>query len=73
MSADEAAFTCDLRKLATETSVSMLHCQRTGQLSRYRCLSEARDLLYKAVHTPARDERQLTLDTQDDANTNGKA
>lgn len=73
MSADEAAFTCQLRQVASDTSVAMQHCQRTGQLSRYRCLSEARDLLYKAVHTPARDERQLTLDTQDDANTSGKA
>jgi len=73
MSADEAAFTRQLRQVASDASVAMQHCQRTGQLSRYRCLSEARDLIYKAVHTPARDERQLTLDTQDDANTSGKA
>lgn len=72
---DSAELTADLRKLAAEVSVKMTLCQRTGQLSRYRRLHEAREALYAAIHIPARDERQLTLETategQPDARANG--
>lgn len=76
MSYTDAAFLkADLQKLAVEVSVKMQTCQRTGQLSRYRHLAEARDSLYRAVHATAGDERQLTLtaapEGQPDANANG--
>lgn len=65
MSADypPESLTADIHKIAAETSVAMQHCQRTGQLSRYRQLSIARDVLYKAANMIARDERQLVLET----------
>lgn len=63
MSEGESAFLkSDLQKLAAEVSVKMNTCQRTGQLSRYMHLSQARDSLYAAIHATASDERQLTLD-----------
>lgn len=55
--------TADLHKLAAEISSKLTHCQRTGQLSRYMHLQNARDAIYRAIQTPARDERQLTLDS----------
>lgn len=59
---DSAELTADLRKLAAELSVKMQTCTRTGQLSRYVKLSQARELIYAAIHMPSADERQLTLD-----------
>lgn len=55
--------TADLHKLSAEVSSKMVHCQRTGQLSRYMQLQNARDALLRAIQTPARDERQLTLES----------
>lgn len=59
---DSAELTADLRKLAAELSVKMQTCTRTGQLSRYVKLSQAREWIYAAIHMPSADERQLTLD-----------
>lgn len=55
--------TADIYKLASEVASKMTHCQRTGQLSRYMHLQNARDALNRAIQTPARDERQLTLES----------
>jgi hypothetical protein len=61
VSADDASFSCGLQKLAAEISVAIARCHKVGQLSRAVYLTTARDDIYKAIHTPGRDERQLIL------------
>jgi hypothetical protein len=70
---DASCLKSDLHKCATEISVAMQACQRTGQLSRYMLLHEAREALYKAIRIPARDERQLTLETSTEGQPNADA
>lgn len=69
---DSAELTADLRKIAAEVSVKMQACQRTGQLSRYMLLHDAREALYKAIRIPSRDERQLTLESATEGQPDAK-
>lgn len=62
MSADAAFVLAELRKQAADLGVVINGCEQRGELSRAAHLSVAREAIFKAIHTPGRDERQLTLD-----------
>jgi hypothetical protein len=70
MSSDAAFFNSDIHRLVADVSVRKTACEARGELSRAVHLAEAREALLRALNTPGRDERQLSLDAATHAKGN---